>query len=56
MKEIYWIPIGTQLKMAYMLPHFMGYRFTLFNYATKNVGGFADFDWFHITDKISETK
>jgi len=51
-----WKPIGTQLKMAYTLPHFMGYRFGLFNYATKNIGGFADFDFFHISDKISETK
>jgi beta-xylosidase len=48
-----WMPIGTQLKMSYTLPHFMGYRFTLFNYATKNVGGFVDFDYFHITDSIS---
>jgi len=48
-----WMPIGTQLKMSYTLPHFMGYRFTLFNYATKNVGGFVDFDYFHITDRIS---
>jgi len=49
-----WKPIGTQLKMAYTLPHFMGYRFGLFNYATKNVGGFADFDYFRIEDKISK--
>jgi beta-xylosidase len=48
-----WIPIGTQLKMAYTLPHFMGYRFGLFNYATKETGGHADFDYFHITDSIS---
>jgi len=27
----------------------MGYRFGLFNYATKQTGGFADFDWFKIT-------
>jgi len=47
-----WKPIGTQLKMAYTLPHFMGYRFGLFNYATKNAGGFADFDFFHISDSI----
>lgn len=46
-----WKPIGTQLKMAYTLPHFMGYRFGLFNYATKEVGGYADFDYFHISDK-----
>lgn len=48
-----WTPIGTQLKMAYTIPHFMGYRFGLFDYATKNVGGFADFDYFRIADKIS---
>lgn len=50
-----WIPIGTQLKMAYTIPHFMGYRFGLFNYATKEVGGYADFDFFHIATKISGT-
>jgi beta-xylosidase len=47
-----WSPIGSQLKMTYTLPHFMGYRFGLFNYATKNVGGFADFDFFRVEDKI----
>ncbi len=43
-----WLPIGTTLNMTYTLPHFMGYRFGLFNYATKEAGGFADFDWFRI--------
>ena len=51
-----WNPIGTQLKMAYTLPHFMGYRFGLFNYATKDIGGFVDFDWFRITDKTTSSK
>jgi beta-xylosidase len=51
-----WMPIGTPLKMAYTLPHFMGYRFALFNYATKTPGGSADFDFFRIRDKISEVK
>jgi beta-xylosidase len=45
---IKWSVIGTPLKMTYTLPHFMGYRFGLFNYATKNVGGFVDFDFFRI--------
>lgn len=49
-----WSPIGTQLKMTYTLPHFMGYRFTLFNYATKETGGFADFDYFRISDSMTE--
>jgi len=48
-----WVPIGTQLKMTYTLPHFMGYRFALFNYATKNTGGFVDFDYFHISDSLT---
>jgi len=51
-----WMAIGTQLKMKYTLPHFMGYRFTLFNYATKNTGGFVDFDYFHISDKIGSNE
>jgi beta-xylosidase len=51
-----WTSIGTQLKMAYTLPHFMGYRFGLFNYATKNIGGFADFDFFRIENKITGKK
>lgn len=51
-----WLPVGTQLKMAYTIPQFIGYRFALFNYATKYVGGFADFDYFRITETISSTK
>ncbi len=43
-----WTPVGSKLKMLYTLPHFMGYRFGLFTYATKQPGGFADFDWFRI--------
>ncbi len=49
-----WTPIGTQLKMEYSMPHFMGYRFGLFNYATKTPGGFVDFDFFHINDQITK--
>jgi beta-xylosidase len=48
-----WTPAGTQLRMNYTLPHFMGYRFGLFNYTTKTIGGYADFDFFHIENKIS---
>jgi beta-xylosidase len=46
-----WTKVGDDLKMAYTIPHFMGYRFGLFNYATKTTGGFVDFDWFHVSDK-----
>ena len=51
-----WISIGKSIKMPYTIPHFMGYRFGLFNYATKTAGGFADFDYFRIDEKISEAK
>lgn len=49
-----WTVIGGPLKMEYtLMEHFMGYRFGLFNYATKNTGGHVDFDYFRINDKIS---
>lgn len=50
-----WQSIGERLKMPYTIPHFMGYRFGLFNYATQQTGGFADFDYFRIEDKISQS-
>lgn len=43
-----WSPIGSQLRMEYSMPHFMGYRFGLFNYATLTPGGYVDFDWFRV--------
>ena len=48
-----WQPVGGPLKMAYTLPHFMGYRFGLFNYATQATGGYADFDYFRISDQLA---
>lgn len=41
-----WKRIGKELKMLYTLDHFMGYRIGLYNYATKNLGGYADFEYF----------
>ncbi|WP_414693314.1 glycoside hydrolase 43 family protein [Ohtaekwangia sp.] len=46
-----WTAIGTTLHMAYTLPHFMGYRFGLFNYASKEAGGYVDFDFFRISNE-----
>ena len=51
-----WKPIGNQLKMEYSMPHFMGYRYGLFNYSTKIPGGFVDFDWFRITNERTESE
>jgi beta-xylosidase len=48
-----WKPVGGPLKMTYTLAHFMGYRFGLFNYATKSPGGAADFDFFRISDTLA---
>lgn len=44
-----WQPIGDTLQMDYTLPHFMGYRFALFNFATRTPGGQVDFDFFRVT-------
>jgi beta-xylosidase len=49
-----WNKIGSELHMRYTLPHFMGYRFGLFNYATQNTGGFVDFSYFRISGEITE--
>lgn len=47
-----WKRIGPSLRMVYTLPHFMGYRFGLFNYATSQSGGSADFDYYRISASI----
>ena len=47
-----WHRIGSTLKMVYSLPHFMGYRFGLFNLATHQAGGYVDFDYFRIENQI----
>jgi beta-xylosidase len=41
-------PIGDDLMMRFSLKIFTGNKFCLFNYATKNLGGFVDFDWFRV--------
>ncbi|MFP4540759.1 MAG: glycoside hydrolase 43 family protein [Opitutales bacterium] len=49
-----WHPIGDTLQMSYTLPHFMGYRFGLFNYATKETGGWVDFEAFRLFNAEGE--
>ena len=46
-----WTPIGQPLQMVYTIPHFMGYRFALFSYATKTAGGFVYFDYFRVSER-----
>ncbi|GAA5522149.1 glycoside hydrolase 43 family protein [Aliifodinibius salicampi] len=43
-----WHQIGDMLQMEYTLDHFVGYRFALFSYATRETGGSVDFDYFRI--------
>ncbi len=45
-----WKKIGNTLNMSYTIPHFMGYRFAIFNYATQSTGGYVDVDYFHVND------
>ncbi|MCG6958335.1 glycoside hydrolase 43 family protein [bacterium BMS3Abin03] len=40
------IKIGNELNMKFNLTIFTGNKFCLFNYATKELGGYVDFDWF----------
>ncbi len=51
-----WKRIGNRLKMAYTMPHFMGYRFALFNYATEVPGGYVDFDYFSCTTDVPSAR
>ncbi|MDQ6417896.1 family 43 glycosylhydrolase [Paenibacillus sp. LHD-117] len=48
-----WTAIGDILQLRYTLPHFMGYRFALFNYATISTGGQVDFDYFRIGGQLT---
>ena len=50
-----WNAIGAPLQMKYTLDHFMGYRFGLFSYATEQVGGYADFDYFRTSVRQNKT-
>lgn len=44
-------PLGNQLPMRFSLSIFTGNKFCLFNYATKEAGGYTDFDWFRMQPK-----
>lgn len=40
--------LGDELNMQFNLSVFTGNKFGLFNYATKELGGFVDIDWFRM--------
>lgn len=41
-----WQLLGSEFHMIYKLVHFMGNRFAIFNYATRQAGGWVDVDSF----------
>jgi len=40
------VKIGNELNMSFSLKVFTGNKFCLFNFATRELGGYVDFDWF----------
>ena len=46
--------IGRSIKMSYTIPILWDIGFALFNYATENIGGYVDFDYYRISDKMTE--
>ena len=46
------VNIGNELKMRFSLKIFTGNKFCLFNYPTKEIGGYVDFDWFRTSAGI----
>ena len=42
-----WMTADYKLRMRFTLDYFTGYRSALYNYATLDEGGIADFDYFH---------
>ncbi len=51
-----WTEFGQKLTMRYTLKIFVGQRFYLFNYATKENGGYVDIDWFSTEPEFTEEK
>ena len=49
-----WKNFGVQMTMGYTLDFFVGQRFYLFNYATKETGGYVDIDWFSTEKTFTE--
>ena len=49
-----WTTWGVTMTTGYTLDYFVGQRFYLFNYATKHLGGYVDFDWFSTEQEYSE--
>ena len=51
-----WTKFGNEMTMRYVLSVFVGNRFGIFNYATKQLGGYVDIDWFSTETDFSEDR
>lgn len=49
-----WMQAGVEMKMGYTLDYFVGQRFYLFNFATQELGGYVDIDWFSTEPEYTE--
>lgn len=47
--DVHYTPFGKEFNMQYSLRVFCGNRYSIFNYATKQLGGYIDVDWFRVT-------
>lgn len=47
-----WTKIGNTLQMNYYGLYFMGYRYAIFNFPTKQSGGYVDVDFFRVENKL----
>lgn len=52
LKDNEWVKIGISHKLVFKMDHFVGCRFGLFCYATKEIGGMAEFYDFVYNDKV----
>jgi len=53
--NVTWTAFGVEMDMRFVLSVFVGQRFYIFNYATKNNGGFVDVDWFSTEPTYDES-
>lgn len=49
-----WVKFGDEMTMRFILSIFVGNRFGIFNYSTKQLGGYVDVDWFSTEPVFSE--
>lgn len=46
--NVQFVQLGSTVHLKFSLKMFTGNRFALFNYATKDTGGYVDFNWFRM--------